>query len=75
MIKVNQRIRTQYGTGTIVGFECFDKDGNEVMGTVDNGEGRILVELDPDHTWLFKGGLYAAFRYDLENGKCEVLDQ
>lgn len=51
--KKGDRVEVPHGTGEIVGFEAFDKDGNEALMTADpndTGE-RALVQLDPGHRW------------------------
>lgn len=55
-MKNGTRVKTEFGVGTVVGIESFF-GGNLV---------RILVELDPGHTWSFKNQISAFFEKDLE---------
>lgn len=57
--KKDDRVVTQYGNGTVKGFEVFyyqSKDRSVVLeDTVSpTFDGRIAVELDEGHTWAFK---------------------
>ncbi len=68
---VGQRVTTDYGNGTIIGFETFGEDGWATEHSVyDNGESRIVVELDfPDNFHLNKYGNPFFYRGD----KLEII--
>lgn len=63
MLKKGDRVRVRHGTGTIVGFERFDGDGqpDELAETQADDE-RVAIALDEDHTWCFNGLYYATPR-------------
>ena len=77
---VGDRVKTEHGMGTVVGIESFvDKffPDQEVVMEVDgpwprevspkiNCRHRVVIQLDPDHSWSFDNVLYAAWRDKLE---------
>jgi len=75
-ILVGARIRTQHGEGVVIGFEAFSPQGDVApMHLKDNKRGRILVTLDPGHSWAFQDSTYAVFRHQLKNGEAEILEE
>lgn len=53
MMKVNSRVFTPHGPGTILGFEQFDSDGMSMPIRTEGGVGstRVVVELDNPQNW------------------------
>ncbi|MCA9367186.1 hypothetical protein KC887_02840 [Candidatus Kaiserbacteria bacterium] len=77
---VGDRVKTEHGMGTVVGIESFVdellKPQKVVMSVNEpwlrevsaeiNRRHRVVIQLDPDHTWSFNNALYAEWRDKLE---------
>lgn len=70
MVKVGDRLKVPHGVGTVVGFERFDAEGfSAPMADVDDGVNRIVLRLDPGHSWPCGDRNYAVFQSQLVNGE------
>lgn len=57
-MQLNDKVLTDHGTGVVVGWEAFDKEGHTIeLSKVDNGN-RVAVKLDVGHSWCFDGLYY-----------------
>lgn len=65
---VGQRVLGPHGSGTVIGFEEFSFDGfkSEVVAETNNPGDRVVIELDPGHTWAFEGQDYYAWSWCLK---------
>lgn len=74
--KVGDRVKAPHGTGTVIGFETFDSQGNNcqlslVPGTYQDdvlpvSKQRIALLLDPGNSWNFKFKAYYCYEKELE---------
>ena len=54
---VGQRVKTEFGIGTVIGFESFNESGfSKQHAMKDNGHSRIVVKLDNPKDFL--NGMY-----------------
>jgi len=52
-MRMNDRVKTPHGPGTVIGFECFTEEG-KYAGTTrvpSNPSSRVVVELDQPENW------------------------
>lgn len=67
MFKVNDRVKTRFGTGVVKSFEILSSEKCEYIDEVsDDFKGRICVRLDEGHTWSFKDHLCCFYKHELE---------
>ena len=64
-IKKGDRIPTDHGMATVIGFERFTAQGNSApMADNQQGKERIIAALDSGHTWPNDGN-YAVYHHEL----------
>lgn len=66
-IEKGNRVSVRCGTGTVVGFEVFTRNGNsEKLSDTQSGDGRVAIKLDEGHTWSFDDKLYYAYPKEIQ---------
>lgn len=74
-MKIGQRLMTHHGPATVTAFELIDLSMDTLQHVqTDPGEGRIICELDPGHSWGFQNQPYAVYRHDIERGEVQLIE-